>query len=149
MGTQFALLIIVKHAGRKIKITYKTRNTILRFEHLHFERKSLVIAGIVAAIVIIGGTFAYSRYFGIRTVIRTNLDKDICREGNIFDRVDRQARFTALSGCEAAIEIVHDIKGARQKHGDYQFNLDIEQPYKKLLNDGNDKQVNGRHMAYK
>lgn len=108
------------------------------------KNKSLVIAGIVAAAVIIGGgTYAYIRYFGTQTVIQTNPDKDNCRQGNIFDGVDRQARFTVLSTCETAVGIVHDMKGTKEDDGDYQFNLEIEQPYKKLLNGENDKQVNG------
>ena len=34
------------------------------------------------------------------------------------------------------------MKGTREDDGDYQFNLALEQPYKKLLNQVNIKQVN-------
>ena len=110
------------------------------------KRKSLVIVGIVIVALILvigGGTYAYTRYFGTQTVFQTNSDKDNCRQGNIFDGVDRQARFTVLSTCETAVGIVHDMKGTREDDGDYQFNLGVEQPYKRLLNGDNNKQVNG------
>ncbi len=55
----------------------------------------------------------------------------------------RQARFTVLSTCEKVVGIVHDMKGNKEFDGDYQFNLALEQPFKKLLNQVNDKQGKG------
>jgi len=102
------------------------------------KRKSLIIGGYIASIVAIaGGSLAYTQYFGPKTVKQTNPDTANCRQGNIFDGVDMQARFTVLSTCETAVGIVHDMTGNKQEDGDYQFNLDIEQQYKKLLNDQN------------
>jgi hypothetical protein len=103
---------------------------------------SIIVAAAAALIVIGGGLFAYTRYFGPQSVIQTNPDAIYCRQGNIFDGVDRQARFTVLSTCEKAIGIVHDMKGTKEDDGDYQFNLQVEEPYKKLLNGENLKQVN-------
>jgi hypothetical protein len=52
------------------------------------------------------------------------------------------------------------MKGTKEDDGDYQFNLALEQPYRKLLNQENYKQVKGyqykslkmaieyKHMAY-
>jgi hypothetical protein len=103
---------------------------------------SIIVAAAAVLIVIGGGLFAYTRYFGPQSVIQTNPDAIYCRQGNIFDGVDRQARFTVLSTCEKAIGIVHDMKGTKEDDGDYQFNLQVEEPYKKLLNGENLKQVN-------
>lgn len=75
--------------------------------------------------------------------MQTNSDRENCRQGDIFEGVDRQARFTVLSTCEKAVGIVHDMKGTKEEDGDYQFNLELQQPYKKLLNDENVKQVGG------
>ena len=35
------------------------------------------------------------------------------------------------------------MKGTKENDGDYQFNMDLEQLYKKLLNHVNDKQMRG------
>ena len=35
------------------------------------------------------------------------------------------------------------MKGSKENDGDYQFNLALEQPYRKLLNQVNDKLVKG------
>jgi hypothetical protein len=106
--------------------------------------KSLVIAGIiVAAILASGGTYIYFTQFAPQTVIQTNPDTVNCRQGNVLDGVERQARFTVLSTCEIAIGIVHDMKGTKEDDGDYEFSLDVEQPYKKLLNDQNNLHRNG------
>lgn len=35
------------------------------------------------------------------------------------------------------------MTGTKQSDGDYQFNLDLEHPYNKFLNDVNDNRVNG------
>jgi hypothetical protein len=108
------------------------------------QRKTSIIVAVVAALIVIGGgLFAYSRYFGPQYVLQTSPDDTHCRQGNIFDGVDRQARFTVLSTCEKAIGVVHDMKGTKEDDGDYQFNLQVEEPYKKLLNGENLKQVNG------
>ena len=106
------------------------------------KRKFIIIV-IVAVIVVAGGAYAYTSYFGPQTVIQTNPDKENCRQGNVLDGVDRQARFSVLSTCEKVVGIVHDMKGTKEDDGDYQFNLDVEQPYKKLLNEANNKQVKG------
>lgn len=103
----------------------------------------MIIAVVAGLIVVGGGIFAYTRYFGAQPVIQTNSDSVHCRQGNIFDGVDRQARFTVLSSCEKAIGVVHDMKGTKENDGDYQFDLQVEEPYKKLLNNENIKQVNG------
>ena len=95
------------------------------------------------AVLSAGGLYAYKNYFGPQTVIQTNPDKLNCRQGNVLDGVDRQARFTVLSICEKVIGTVHDMTGTKQTDGDYRFNLDLEHPYNKFLNDGNDNRVNG------
>jgi hypothetical protein len=95
------------------------------------------------AVLSAGGLYAYKNYFGPQTVIHTNPDKLNCRQGNVLDGVDRQARFTVLSSCEKVIGIVHDMTGTKQSDGDYQFNLDLEHHYNKFLNDVNDNRVNG------
>lgn len=102
------------------------------------KRKSLTIIGAIAAAIIIGGgLYAYAKYFGPQTVVQTNPDTANCRQGNIFDGVDRQSRFTVLSTCETAVGVVHDMSGSKQDDGDYQFNLDVEPQYKRLLNNQN------------
>lgn len=95
---------------------------------------------IIAIIVPAVGVYGYYNYFGPQTVMQTNPDPH-CRQGNVLDGVDRQARFLVLSTCEKAMGVVHDM--SKQDDGDYQFNVDIDKPYKKLLNDDNTKQVNG------
>ncbi len=107
------------------------------------KRKSAIILAVVASIVsLFASTYVYANYFGPQTVIQSNPDKENCRQGNIFDGVDRQARFTVLSTCEKVVGIVHDMKGTREDDGDYQFNLDVEHPYKLLLNPENIRLVN-------
>jgi cell division protein YceG involved in septum cleavage len=110
------------------------------------KRKSVVIVSVVVVIAIVttgAATYAYSKYFGPQIVIQNNRDKNNCRQGNVLDGVDRQARFTVLSTCEKVVGIVHDMKGTKEDDGDYQFNLALEQPYRKLLNQENGKQVKG------
>ena len=87
-------------------------------------------------------TYAYVNYFGSKTVIQTNADKDNCRQGNVLEGVDRQARFNILSTCKKVIGVVHDMKGTKEDDGDYQFNLFLDQPYKRLLNEQNNEEVN-------
>lgn len=74
--------------------------------------------------------------------MQTNSDPN-CRQGNVLNGIDRQSKFLVLSTCEKAVGIVHDMNGQRQDDGDYQFNIDVDEPYKRLLNDDNTKQVNG------
>jgi hypothetical protein len=108
------------------------------------ERKITIISIMIIAIILSAvGIYLYERVFGPQTVIQTNSDKVNCRQGNIFDGVTRQARFTVLSTCEKVIGIVHDMKGTKEPDGDYQFNLALEQPYKGLLNYVNNNRVNG------
>lgn len=97
----------------------------------------ILIAAIIVAFV---STYGYANYFGPQTVIQTNSDQN-CRQGNVLDGVDRQARFKVLSTCETAVGIVHDM--SKQDDGDYQFNLEVNDQYKKLLNHANNNQVNG------
>lgn len=105
------------------------------------KKQIFIVAAVLVALA--GGTLSYTKYFGPQNVIQTNPDSENCRQGNIFDGVDRQSRFTALSTCEKAVGIVHDMKGTTEEDGDYQFNLELESPYTKLLNSENIKQVNG------
>jgi len=117
----------------------------LNSEQSGLKRKSVgIIAFAVAAVIIGGGVFFYVKYLAPQTVMQTNPDSTNCRQGNIFDGVDRQARFTVLSTCEMAVGTVYDMKSTKENDGDYQFNLDVDQPYKKLLNDQNNAKVNGR-----
>ena len=66
-----------------------------------------------------------------------------CKQGNVPDSVDRQTRFTVPSTCEKVKGIVYGMTGNKQDDGDYQFNLAVEEPYKKLLNQVNNNKVNG------
>ena len=103
---------------------------------------TLIILVIVAAISL-GATYVYANYFGPKTVLQTNPDRSNCRQGNVLDGVDRQARFSVLSTCEKVTGIVRDMKGPKEDDSDYQFNLVLDQPYERLLNEQNNKQVNG------
>lgn len=58
--------------------------------------------------------------------MQTNSDKINCRQGNVLDGVDRQAKFTVLSICEKAIGIVRGMTGTKQGHGVYQFDLVVQ-----------------------
>jgi len=108
------------------------------------KRKALVIVSIIVIIIVaMGATYAYSRYFGPQIVMQNNPDRYNCRQGNILDGVNRQARFTVLSSCQKVVGVVHDMKGTKEDDGDYQFNLALEQPYIMLLNQENYKQVKG------
>ncbi|MFL6421750.1 MAG: hypothetical protein ACJ71P_20420 [Nitrososphaeraceae archaeon] len=108
------------------------------------KRKALVIVSIIVIIIVaMGATYAYSRYFGPQIVMQNNPDRYNCRQGNILDGVNRQARFTILSSCQKVVGVVHDMKGTKEDDGDYQFNLALEQPYRKLLNQENYKQAKG------
>jgi len=109
------------------------------------EKRNKVITTAITTITIIIfiSTYAYANYFGPKTVLQTNSDTNNCRQGNVLDGADRQSRFTVLSTCEKAIGVVHDMKGTKEDDGDYQFNIAINGSFKRLLNDQNDKQVNG------
>jgi hypothetical protein len=107
------------------------------------RKTTIIISIIVAAVFSVGGVYSYAKYFGPQTVMQTNSDKVNCRQGNVLDGVNRQARFTVLSTCEEAIGTVHDMTGTKQGDGDYQFDLAVQEPYKKLLNQENTNQVNG------
>jgi hypothetical protein len=106
------------------------------------KKKVRVVSIVVVAVVTFASTYAYSNYFGPKTVLQTNSDTINCRQGNVLDGVDRQARFTVLSTCEK-VRIVHDMKGTKEDDGDYQFNIVVNGTYKRFLNDQNNKQVNG------
>jgi len=94
-------------------------------------------------VVIVGSIYSYTKYFGPQSVLQTNHDEQNCKQGNIFDGVDRQARFSVLSTCEKIIGIVYDMKETRENDRDYQFNLELESQYKQLTNNENNKQVQG------
>lgn len=97
----------------------------------------------IFVVVMIVSIYSYTNYFGSQYVLQTNDDERNCKQGNIFDGVDRQARFSVLSTCEKAIGIVHNMKEIREDDGDFQFNLELESQYKLLLNNENNKQVQG------
>jgi hypothetical protein len=109
------------------------------------RKSSYIVAGIAAAVIIIGGggTYIYFTQFAPQTVTQTDPDTINCRQGNVLDGVQRQARFTVLSTCERAVGIVHAMKGTKEDDGDYEFSLDVEQPYKNLLNYQNNLARNG------
>jgi hypothetical protein len=104
------------------------------------NKKYLILIAIIIAAFI--SVYGYTNYFGPQIVIQTNSDQN-CRQGNVLDGVDRQARFKVLSTCETVVGIVHDMSTAKEDDGDYQFNLEVDSQYKKLLNNANNNQVNG------
>ncbi len=108
---------------------------------LGLKRKYVIII-IFAIVVSIVGVYGYFNYFGPQTVMQTKSGPD-CRQGNVLAGTGRQARFLVLSTCEKAVGVVHNMTGQRQDDGDYQFNIDVDEPYKRLLNGNNIKQVNG------
>lgn len=110
------------------------------------KRRTLIIIGIIPTALIIGGggTWLYVTQFAPKIAMQTNPDSINCRQGNVLANVDRPSRFTVLSTCETAVGIVHDMKGTKEDDGDYEFTIDVEQPYKKLLNDQNNAHWNGR-----
>ena len=103
----------------------------------------ITIVIIVAAFFIGGGIFEYARYLGPQTVLQTNGDMEHCRQGSVLEGAGRESRFSVLSTCERAIGIVHDMKGTKEDDGDYQFNLDVEGPYKRLINQENNNRWHG------
>jgi len=107
------------------------------------KRRLLITLAVIIAILIAATTYGYTNYFGPKTVLQVNPDKDNCRQGNVLDGINRQARFTVLSTCEKVIGVVHDMKGTKEDDGDYQFNLAVDKSYDRLINEQNNKQVNG------
>lgn len=107
------------------------------------DRNIVIVIIVVVIMSFAATTYAYVNYFGPKTALQTNPDKDNCRQGNVLEGVDRQSRFDVLSTCEKVIGIVHDMKGNKEFDGDYQFNLVVDKPYNRLLNEQNNKQVNG------
>jgi len=108
------------------------------------KRSVLLIAPLFSvAIISFIGVYAYENYFGPKTVLQTSHDNSHCRQGNVLAGVDRQARFTVLSSCEHVVGIVHNITGIKMEDGDYQFNLAVQKPYKKLLNEVNINHLQG------
>jgi hypothetical protein len=108
------------------------------------NRKMLLFVSLFPiAIFSFAVVYSYENYFGAKVVLQTNRDKVHCRQGNVLEGVDRQARFTVLSPCEHVVGIVHNITGIKKEDGDYQFNLAVQKPYRKLLNEVNVKQVQG------
>src|ERR671932_2488634 len=107
------------------------------------KRSITIVILVIVAAISLAATYAYANYFAPKTVLQTNPNKLNCRQGNVLKGVDRQARFNVLSTCEKVTGIVHNMKGSKEDDGDYQFNLVLDQPYKKLLNEQNNKQVNG------
>ena len=107
------------------------------------KRDIIIVILVIVAVISFAATYAYANYFGPKTVLQTNPDKFNCRQGNVLEGVSRQAQFNVLSTCEKITGIVYDMKGTKEDDGDYQFNLLLDQPYKKLLNEQNNKQVNG------
>ena len=108
------------------------------------KRRSLIIIGIIpAALFIGGGAYVYFTQFAPQAVMQTNSATN-CRQGNVLANVDRPSRFTVLSTCEMAAGTVHDMKGTKEDDGDYEFTLDVDPQYKKLLNGQNDSHWGGR-----
>ena len=64
-----------------------------------------------------------------------------CREGNVLEDVYDPERLNVLSSCEEVIGIVENSERAHD--GDYKMYLEVENGYKNLLNEENDKKVNG------
>lgn len=104
-------------------------------------KQMILISILVVMIIVI--IYSYTNYFGPQYTLQTNHDEQNCKQGNIFDGVDRQARFSVLSTCKKVIGIVHDMKETREDDGDFQFNLELEPQYEQLLNNENIKQVKG------
>ena len=97
------------------------------------NRKVLLFASIfTVAVVSFAAVYSYENYFGAKIVRQTNHDNVHCRQGNVLEGVDRQARFTVLSPCEQVVGIVHNMTGIKEEDGDYQFNLVVQKPYRKL-----------------
>ena len=56
------------------------------------RKTTIIISMIVVSVFSVGGIYAYAKYFGPQTVMQTNPDNVNCRQGNVLDGVDRQAR---------------------------------------------------------
>jgi hypothetical protein len=58
------------------------------------NRKVIVaVSVIVIAIIAVGATYVYSRYFGPQIVMQNNPDKYNCRQGNVLDGVQHKYKF--------------------------------------------------------
>jgi hypothetical protein len=64
-----------------------------------------------------------------------------CRKGDVLSGVHDPGRLNILSSCEEVIGIVDHSERAHD--GDYKLYLDVEDDYKYLLNEQNDKRANG------
>lgn len=73
---------------------------------------------ITVAVLLAGGLYAYTITLAL-IVMQTNPNKLNCRQGNILNRVDRQARFTVLSTRKKVVGIVHYMKRTKESDGDY------------------------------
>ena len=112
---------------------------------INVNRKNVAIISMItiAAIFSAGRMYVYAKILGPQKVMQTDPDKASCTQGNVLDGVSGQVRFTVLSTCGKVVGIVHDMKGTREDDGDYQFNLALDQHYRKLLNEVNNNRVNG------
>src|SRR5690348_5515106 len=106
------------------------------------NRKILLFVLLFASVIIsFAVVYSYENYFGAKSELRTNHDKVHCRLGDVLKGVNKQARFTVLSPCEHVVGIIHNMTGLKDEDGNYQFNLAVQKPYRKLLNEVNIKQV--------
>ena len=80
---------------------------------LRRKRAITIVILVIVAVISFAATYAYANYFGPKTVLQTNADKFNCRQGNVLEGVDRQARFNVLSTCEKVTGIVYDMKGTK------------------------------------
>src|SRR6476620_1963151 len=103
--------------------------------------RTVLLSTFISIALIGAGAYGYYNYFGPKVAIQANKDAVHCKQGNVLNGVDRQARFTVLSTCEKVVGVVHDMKNTTEDDGDYQFNLAVTEPYTNLLNQENKKQV--------
>ena len=89
---------------------------------LHLRRKRDTIVVILVVVAVISFAATYTQLFGPKTVLQTNPGIFNCRQGNVLEGVNRQARFNVLSTSEKITGMVHDMKGSKEDNGDYQFN---------------------------
>ena len=99
-----------KEANRYVKILEFDKKWL----NLRRKRATIIVILVAVAVISFVATYAYANYFGPKTVLQTNPDNFNCRQGNVLDGIDRQARFNVLSTCEKVTGIVHDMKGTRR-----------------------------------